>query len=110
MNNKDVVQESVWECKRTKIELEHEVLLREFDALLIGLVGLPIAVVTIAFQFQAWQNSTILLFLGIFTIASFLVMDQMRVDTKEKIVAKEKELDALIVEMTKTENHDSSSR
>lgn len=109
MNNKEVVQECVWECRRTKIELEHEVLLREMEALLIGIVGLPIAVFTLAFQFQVWQNPTNFLALGLVTIALFFFMEFYREDRKEKITAKEKELDSLILEMTKSHDQGSNS-
>ena len=110
MNNKKVVQESVWECRRTKIELEHEVLLREMEALLIGIIGLPIAIVTIAFQFQVWQSISLVWTLAYIAIVLFVVMAFLISDRKEKIIAKEKELDALILEISKASNQGSKSR
>jgi hypothetical protein len=110
MNNEKVVQESVWDCRRTKIELEHEVLLREMEAVLIGIVGLPIAIITIAVEFKLWQNASSLLALGFFTIIVFLSMEAFRSDRKEKIVAKEKELDALVLEITKSNGQVPKSR
>jgi Ca2+/Na+ antiporter len=99
MSNK-AAQQCVWECRRTKIELEHEVLLREMEAALIGLIGIPIAVVTIAFQVEVWQNQAALLTLAFIAIVLSILLDSFRSDRKEKIVAKQKELDDLITELT----------
>lgn len=110
MSNREVVQECVWECRRTKIELEHEVLLREMDVALVGMAGLPIAVVTIALEFQLWQNASIMMLLTFFSVVFLVLMEALRSDRKEKLVAKQKELDTLILEITKSSDQVSKSR
>lgn len=99
MSDKEATLECIWECRRTKIELEHEVLLREMDACLIALAGYPMTVVTLILQFELWKNSvTMTPALMAFAIGT-LFFDYLRSDRKEKVIAKQKELDKLILEI-----------
>ena len=99
MDNKEqVVQECIWECRKTKIELEHDVLLHEMDVALVGLGGLPLTIITLIIQLDLWKNP-ILPFLMLGFAGGIIFFWYLRDDRKEKIVAKEKELDALMSEM-----------
>jgi hypothetical protein len=93
----DAVQQCIWDCRKAKIELEHEVLLREMDVALAGLAGTPIAVVALLIQYS---NSPVVV-LGLLLIlaiglGSFYYLSE---DRKEKILKKQQEIDALVTEM-----------
>lgn len=105
-NNNEVVLE----CRIAKIELEHEVLLREMEVVLVGMIGLPISATTLILQFELYQNGAIFLIALLISVMGLAYMDDYRSDRKDKIVAKEKELDALVLEITKSTNQESSSR
>lgn len=96
MGKKDK-QECVWECRKTKITLEHEVLMREMDALLIGEVGIPITTVTLILTSEIDRVLAIIICALLATVMVFF--DYLRSDKKEKIVKKQKELDCLIAQI-----------
>jgi hypothetical protein len=95
-NGKNVVLE----CRIAKIGLEHEVLLREMEVALVGMVGLPVTAITLILQFVLYQNGLLFLIALLLPIAGEVYLDDYRSERKEKILSKEKELDALIVELT----------
>lgn len=94
---KDAIQECIWGYRRTKIELEHEVLLREMDAALAGLAGTPIAVVALLIQY--WGNTIAVTVLIMILAIGLVLFNLLREDRKEKILTKQKEIDTLIAEM-----------
>ena len=94
LSDKDSTSEHIWECRKTKIELEHEVLLREMDVILVALAGFPITIVTIILQFELWNNSTLMIIAIFSLVLGIIVFDDLRSNKKEKIVAKQKELEA----------------
>lgn len=95
-------EEVVLQCRMTKIELEHEVLLREMEVVLVGMVGLPISAITLILQFGLFQNGLIFLIASLVTIMGLVYLNDFGSERKDKMVAKEKELDALILELTKS--------
>ena len=97
---KDAVQQCIWDCQRAKIELEHEVLLREMDVALAGLAGTPIAVVSLLIQY--WNNSVAVTVLIMILATGLVFFNLLREDRKEKILAKQRELDELLMEMKRT--------
>jgi len=97
MNNKEVVLE----CRKTKIELEHELLMKEMEVTLIAMAGLPITAITLILQFQIWRDTGFMILLIMFLAIGIILLDDLRSDRKDKIIAKQKELDALIVELTR---------
>jgi hypothetical protein len=96
MNNKEVVLE----CRKTKIELEHELLMKEMEVALIAMAGLPITAITLILQFQVWRDTTLMVLSIMFLAIGIVLLDDLRSDRKDKIIAKQKELDALILELT----------
>jgi hypothetical protein len=105
-NNKDVVLE----CRIAKIELEHEVLLREMDVILIGIAGLPVTILTLILQFELYKNGLLFLTSLLLLVIGLGYLNDYRTDRKEKLLAKEKELDTLILEITKSSNQVSKLR
>jgi hypothetical protein len=103
-------QDIVLECRVTKIELEHELLLREMEAILVAMVGIPISAITLILQFGIYHNALILLMSALITIMGLTYLDDYRSDRRDKLIAKEKELDALIIELTKKPDQGSNSR
>jgi hypothetical protein len=101
VSNSGNFQEYIWECRKTKIELEHEVLMREMDVALLGLGGLPIAIAGILFQYNLWQYPTPMLLLMLLASIGLTVLENLRENKKEAVVSKERELDALISEISK---------
>lgn len=99
MENND--RHVVLECRIAKIELEHEVLLREMEVALVGMIGLPVTAVTLILQFALYQNGLLFLISLLLSVMGLVFLDDYRSIRKEKIVAKEKELESLMVELTK---------
>jgi hypothetical protein len=97
--SKDAVLECYWECRKTKIELEHEVLLREMEAIFVAMAGLPVTFATLILQFDLWKNGLLLLSIIATLIIIIVYLDDYRSDRKSRIEAKERELDALVIEM-----------
>ena len=97
-NGKDVVLE----CRIAQIELEHEVLLREMEIALIGMIGLPVTAITLILQFALYQNGLLFLVSCLLPLMGWVYLDNYRSERKEKIVAKEMELESLTVELTKS--------
>ena len=98
MENAD--KDVVLECRIAKIELEHEVLLREMEVALVGMVGLPVTAVTLILQFVLYQNPAIMV-LSLLALATGLVLlEDYRSERKDKLTKKQQELDALANELT----------
>lgn len=102
MNNKEVVQDFIWECRKTKIELEHEVLLREMEVALVAMFGLPITTITLVLQFDLWQSPPITLVAFLLMAMGIVYIDDFRSTKKEMIKAKENDLDKLILEINES--------
>jgi hypothetical protein len=102
MNNKQVVPDFCWECRKTKIELEHEVLLREMEVTLVAMIGLPITTITLVLQFTLWQSPPTTLIAFLLMAMGIVYLDDYRSTKKEMIKAKENELDKLILDINES--------